>query len=158
MHKNQLYVTTHKGGVDWNLVTYVVPYMVKGHHPQGWCGLKSTAGLYQVTSHRHHPQGWCGLKLFKRLKKFVMSLVTTHKGGVDWNYPFFVDIRFTASSPPTRVVWIEILLLISPWPRPGVTTHKGGVDWNLMIVLYRNHTLCHHPQGWCGLKLTHSVV
>ena len=99
-----------------------------GHHPHGWCGLKSLHLIKEWKCLRHHPHGWCGLKL---------SVI--------------VEFSEYNSSPLTRVVWIEMMykpkkppratghhphgwcglkshFLVSSLCAERVTTHKGGVD------------------------------
>ena len=101
--------------------------------------------------------------------------VTTHTGGVDWNRILQRCGTIMFKSPPTRVVWIEIMLRITLSLTPIVTTHTGGVDWNIFFeketdpvtyvtthtggVDWNRHKLpdwgpfySHHPHGWCGLK------
>ena len=56
--------------------------------------------------------------------------VTTHMGGVDWNISATLLLISPDMSPPTWVVWIEIVM--------------SDVNWVAV--------LCHHPHGWCGLK------
>ena len=57
----------------------------------------------------HHPHGWCGLKsALSDLSPYLVS-VTTHTGGVDWNWKTSSVVILTRRSPPTRVVWIEIV-------------------------------------------------
>ena len=56
-----------------------------GHHPHGWCGLKSLQKYIDKGLSSHHPHGWCGLK-----------------------YKIGGNGEGTEPSPPTRVVWIEI--------------------------------------------------
>ena len=53
----------------------------------------------------HHPHGWCGLK---------------------FRYPQI--LARSGRSPPTRVVWIEILRQLLCQSSQFVTTHTGGVD------------------------------
>ena len=77
----------------------------------------------------HHPHGWCGLK-----------------------FPTAVDMTAVSTSPPTRVVWIEISIIRTSHSRPWVTTHTGGVDWNFSCFNFALIADSHHPHGWCGLK------
>ena len=73
-------------------------------------------------------------------------------GGVDWNnfeqqaeelkqaspptwvvwieILFFIFLYLIRMSPPTWVVWIEIEEWIYNFFGEDVTTHMGGVDWN----------------------------
>ena len=103
----------------------------RSHHPHGWCGLKSIQPIcYNCTYTSHHPHGWCGLKSYSVLDCLNIWSVTTHMGGVDWNW-----IRLDSSNISVKV-----------------TTHMGGVDWNSNWLTDWWYKLCHHPHGWCGLK------
>ena len=103
-------VTTHTGGVDWNAWRWGNCRLWTSHHPHGWCGLKF--GKIRKKSNDikgHHPHGWCGLKSELKVDFCCSFLVTTHTGGVDWNIDGQCVVGKIATSPPTRVVWIEIL-------------------------------------------------
>ena len=79
-------VTTHMGGVDWNKEQKAKNTPNFGHHPHGWCGLKS----------------------LNDTERNEFERVTTHTGGVDWNRNMRYEETYSDMSPPTRVVWIEI--------------------------------------------------
>ena len=79
-------VTTHTGGVDWNCCTTVIIDIIRCHHPHGWCGLKYRWVARAVMLMSHHPHGWCGLKSYSIYYKVLYATVTTHTGGVDWNF------------------------------------------------------------------------
>ena len=124
----------------------------EGHHPHGWCGLKFLLNFRRTKLVSHHPHGWCGLKSKAprllaeapavtthtggvdwnsgQTKEPYLNSVTTHTGGVDWNCNLLTLEQMPMSSPPTRVVWIEIFL-----------SH-----------FYDGFNFSHHPHGWCGLK------
>ena len=149
-------VTTHTGGVDWNGMCNIdgAEYNLSPPTRVVWIEISVGFYLYSTTNAspptrvvwiemcstqyifinvpRHHPHGWCGLKSFLKPQRLTnMVSVTTHTGGVDWNFGL-------------SNLYISRLL---------VTTHTGGVDWNFIgdtsILSYSSH----HPHGWCGLKL-----
>ena len=84
----------------------------------------------------------------------LQTLVTTHTGGVDWNWGGkHLLQKFYVTTHTGGVDWNSrtgYLLL-----QYRVTTHTGGVDWNTLVVLIYQNTLSHHPHGWCGLKYNH---
>ena len=167
--------------VVWIEIWYCKSYglWTTGHHPHGWCGLKSTktteywlvywspptrvvwieiALLMVSTNYKespptrvvwieitwkkrgrrtwksHHPHGWCGLKWVWQISSFARHWVTTHTGGVDWNWFRQIANQKEWWSPPTRVVWIEIMIIIVEAIKIRVTTHTGGVDWNSLNI------------------------
>ena len=79
--------------------------------------------------------------------------VTTHMGGVDWNNQSFCLWHIFKWSPPTWVVWIEILrslrvrLLIESHHPHGWCGLKYHAEVSYIVAD------SHHPHGWCGLKL-----
>ena len=79
-------VTTHTGGVDWNL------------HCKMWFS------FIKVTTHTGGVD-WNGKGYGVDYTKLN---VTTHTGGVDWNLGKAEFKLQSKVSPPTRVVWIEI--------------------------------------------------
>ena len=79
-------VTTHTGGVDWNLILMPVLQIQKRSPPTRvvWIEITHiTQGVAQWWG--HHPHGWCGLKSSWTVSIILPPLVTTHTGGVDWN-------------------------------------------------------------------------
>ena len=67
----------------------------------------------------------------------IVHKVTTHMGGVDWNLRQMNQELLIQKSPPTWVVWIEILVgLGGSVAAEPVTTYTGGVDWNYWLQLY----------------------
>ena len=125
-----LYVTTHMGGVDWNL--YIKSFFVADgcHHPHGWCGLKCIMVIWILLLIQSPPTWvvWIEISLILLVRK--CTIVTTHMGGVDWNLINNIVVTIIIQSPPTRVVWIEIVY---------------GTREQLQVA-------SHHPHGWCGLK------
>ena len=111
-------VTTHTGGVDWNNT-----YTIKVH-------------FISVTTHTGGVD-WNEQKA-KNTPNFE---VTTHTGGVDWNIIWYFYYAKRQRSPPTRVVWIEmiedgrdLILTMSPPTRVvWIEIVKSGKDgeWDL---------------------------
>ena len=125
-----LKVTTHTGGVDWNLWLLGFRYWGCRSPPTRVVWIEIWYDRYQRSA----------------------NCVTTHTGGVDWNWWWHNDNRRTVRSPPTRVVWIEIIIKKLRESKGLVTTHTGGVDWNLAELAQMEEAVRHHPHGWCGLK------
>ena len=71
--------------------------------------------------------------------------VTTHTGGVDWNCYTNTIFIITTKSPPTRVVWIEISRRAVCIYLYSVTTHTGGVDWNIVLAFLFRKILMSPP-------------
>ena len=77
----------------------------------------------------HHPHGWCGLKCFDNIS--TSTWISSPPTRVVW-IEIINDgtLSKVSMSPPTRVVWIEIIGDINAVFGNTVTTHTGGVDWN----------------------------
>ena len=132
----------------------------------------------EYTSLRHHPHGWCGLKSEIQVLVLMLSKVTTHTGGVDWNA--YRDQLMAQQIGHHPHGWCGLKFQqkhMLDWVIP-VTTHTGGVDWNkkiwnkywqvvkspptrvVWIEIPDNEKvplsiLGHHPHGWCGLKFNY---
>ena len=81
-----------------------------------------------LNSTRHHPHGWCGLK-FRLVAPFEHGGSKSPPTRVVWIE--IIGTRYAGKqikSPPTRVVWIEIFIQSLVTDNKAVTTHTGGVD------------------------------
>ena len=126
-----LTVTTHTGGVDWN-------------QTMPWSEFVSL-----VTTHT----GGVDWNYYYIIQKEFAWYVTTHTGGVDWNRRIMQTETHWNKSPPTRVVWIEIIMLIGQ--ENAKESPPTRVVW-IEILRFNKVSLTimrHHPHGWCGLKL-----
>ena len=124
------YVTTHTGGVDWNQSN----------------GTISKINI-QVTTHTGGVD-WNYTEYTEKTRCYV----TTHTCGVDWN-PIHDNLkRCFTKSPPTRVVWIEIINGVSM--SFGNRSPPTRVVWIEIIpdAVKDLSATSHHPHGWCGLK------
>ena len=123
-------VTTHTGGVDWNLAT------VNGHltftvsPPTRVVWIEIIDLTLKKPSLMSPPTRVVWIEILDLFKAQNPEIVTTHTGGVDWNWYNHIFFTLGIRSPPTRVVWIEIC-----------------ADSFLYCSI-----VCHHPHGWCGLK------
>ena len=142
------------GGVDWNIHNFKFCHFLFRHHPHGWCGLKFKREKTEDENNSSPPTWVVWIEISNANDQRAVTIeVTTHTGGVDWNFKVLNALLVPPTSPPTRVVWIEIYRLgyeqwcnsMSPptwvvWIEIlcifrgrnffAVTTHMGGVDWN----------------------------
>ena len=169
-------VTLHTEGVDWNFWHY--RYLLKSYLSPSirrvWIEIDIVImffSFYQSPSirrvwieiyadlldyaekHGHPPYGGCGLKFFCKLVFLIVSIVTLHTEGVDWNTTAIKTYGDVGASPSIRRVWIEISQfrkLTFPYNRHPP---YGGCGLKLFsLPLYDVVWTCHPPYGGCGLK------
>ena len=125
----------------------------ESHHPHGWCGLKFSHNAENwLDTCGHHPHGWCGLKYnnaflplskvkspptrvvwieIRNVRKIRKNIrVTTHTGGVDWNFKENCIHRISGGHHPHGWCGLKSSCPRSTYNLQLVTTHTGGVDWN----------------------------
>ena len=96
-------VTTHTGGVDWNM--------------------QERENILLDDS--HHPHGWCGLKLWIARLNSLNGIVTTHTGGVDWNLTTYVIPHMVKGHHPHGWCGLKFFLIWHYLP-PRIRHHPHG--------------------------------
>ena len=150
-HKTKL-VTTHTGGVDWNTTRWLssLREIVTTH--TGGVDWNRSRQVQRVHTQSHHPHGWCGLK-YKIGGNGGDTEPSHHPHGwcgLKWIWQAIAWHLTTVTTHTGGVDWNR---KYQNWRKADlVTTHTGGVDWNTSSSTKSSDTVSHHPHGWCGLK------
>ena len=151
-------VSFHWEGVDWNSVFQSLPDCRQRLLPLGRSGLKCFDSPVWTHLERLLPLGRSGLKCIYHKNHHSLWTVSFHWEGVDWNVSTVTGSGFwmvsfhwegvdwnvliplshgiTSTSPSTGKEWIEIQATTYLCQSKHVSFHWEGVDWNSNHIRY----------------------